>query len=144
MITLRRAYLPFDAGVMGRLIIEGHEFATLELPWRQNRISDSCIPEGVYRLRKRRSAVIKRSTGGEFEEGWEVTGVSGRTFIMLHPGNFASDTEGCIMPGWSHFWNATEGFGVRDSRPAFRALMKALDSRDEWDIDIRCNCPEYP
>lgn len=144
MITLSRAYIPFDGATLGILRVEGHEFATLEPPWRSNRVGESCMPEGVYTLRKRHSEVVKRSTGGEYSIGWEICDVPGRTYLMVHPGNFASDTEGCPLPGRSFAWIPDEGFMVNDSRNAFRQLMGILDSRGEWTIDIRVNQPEWP
>lgn len=144
MITLRRAYLPFGDAAMGCLVVGDKSFATLELPWRANRPSASCIPEGVYTLRKRQSAVVTRSTAGEYSIGWEVTGVRGRDWIMLHPGNYVRDTDGCILPGRRFGWHPELGPMVTASRDAFRDLMGVLADREEWQIDIRCNCPEYP
>lgn len=141
MISISRAYLPFDTGTFGALVVDGHEFATLELPWRDNSVSKSCIPEGTYRMRKRASTVIRRSTGGEYSEGWEVCDVPDRTFIMIHPGNWTSDTDGCLLVG-RQFWWSSEGPMVRSSRDAFRDLMGILGRRDEWEIAIGCNRPE--
>lgn len=143
MIGLHRAYLPFGAGTLGMLNVQGRHFATLELPWRGNKTYVSCIPEGVYTLRKRQSGVVTRSTGGEYSIGWEVADVTGRSHIMIHPANWTHELEGCIAPGVAHGWDE-DGPRVYSSRDAFRELMGILDSRDEWQIDIRCNCQEYP
>jgi len=89
-----------DAGTFGTLIIDGEEFChTAELPWRDNRVERSCIPAGVY------TCVWKKSPTW----GWcyEVTGVDGRTHVLIHKGNWAGDVElglktnveGCILLG---------------------------------------------
>jgi len=89
----------FEMGTPGRLEMPGFECHTMERPWHGNRVSESCIPPGVYPLRKRRSEVVRQASGGRYPEGWEVQDVPGRTFIMIHPGNTIDDSEGCILPG---------------------------------------------
>jgi hypothetical protein len=64
---------------------------TLELPWRQNQIRISCIPIGDYLVTKRWSK--------KFGQHFHVRGVDGRTYILIHPGNFYTDIEGCILVG---------------------------------------------
>ena len=134
----RFAYTP--NGTFGRLRVAGKEFFTVERPWKNNESNVSCIPEGQYILRMRDSGVVSRTTGGAYPRGWEVTGVQGRTFIMIHPGNTVSDLQGCIAPG--------KGLGVvggqwavSSSRPAFDELMTALGSQDEWAFTINFSNP---
>lgn len=68
---------------------------TLELPWRNNEPFHSCIPDtpgmDSYTLKLRWSKTHKQH--------FAVSGVPGRTDILIHPGNFFHDTEGCILPG---------------------------------------------
>ena len=144
MIKLSRAYLPMGRATFGSIRVGGGEFACLERPWLGNQRKQSCIPEGVYRLRKRVSAVVTRSTGGEYSVGWEVTDVPGRDWIMIHPGNYTIDTDGCILPGRGFSWHGQHGPMVTHSRDAFRDLMAVLDEREEWDIDIRVNSVSFP
>ena len=43
-----------DVSTMGKLFLNGEEFCdTLELPWKQNQRSISCIPAGQYDARLR-------------------------------------------------------------------------------------------
>lgn len=138
MISLRRFYT--GAATWGVLEVAAPPLptfacATIELPWRNNEQRVSCIPEGEYQLRMRPSPVVQRSSGGEFSEGWEVCAVPGRTFIMLHPGNWADNVLGCIAMGRSHVVMSGK-LAVSNSRDTFRDLMAALATRNEWTMTI--------
>lgn len=134
----------FNMGTFGSLHMpDGFGCVTVERPWQGNKVSQSCIPQGVYKMRQRNSEVVRRTTGGRYAKGWEVVGVPERTFIMFHPGNSIDDTEGCIMPGrefsaWDGKWTVT------NSQDTFDKLMKVLGGADEWDLDVRYFFPEYP
>ncbi len=87
-------------GTDGFLSIPELQFAcfTLELPWKNNQRDISCIPPGVYDLAWHESARHK---------AFMLKDVPGRSYILVHPGNFAGDTaagfrsdvQGCILPG---------------------------------------------
>lgn len=72
---------------------------TLEPPWRDNRVGMSCIPEGTYRCAKWKSPTF----GGVYL----LRSVPGRSYILIHWGNWAGDeekglyanTDGCILVG---------------------------------------------
>ena len=97
-----------DEGTPGRLTGMGVDFCTLELPWRDlngDGIGDpqmSCITPGEYQCAWHESP----------HHGWvyEVTGVKGRSHILIHSANFAGDTLkgwqsqllGCIALGLRH------------------------------------------
>jgi len=89
---------------------------TIELPWRNNQPSISCIPEGSYNLRQRFS---KR-----FGRHLEILNVPNRSLILFHPANNAlRELRGCIAP-------VTElvGQGLGNySRKAFRKLMDRVN-----------------
>ena len=96
----------------------------------------------MYDLKRRRSPVVERTSGGDYVEGWEVCDVPGRTYIMMHPANWPDDVEGCIGPGREY--KVLEGRnGVTRSRATFAQLMGRLDG-GEWRIDIRPFIMEYP
>ncbi|MEW8508938.1 MAG: DUF5675 family protein [Candidatus Thiodiazotropha sp.] len=89
-------------GTFGRLVLPGGaEIRTTELPWRDNARSKSCIPSGVYQVR-----YLAKSASGKYRDVYHVEGVSGRSGILIHAGNFAGDRElgyrshswGCILP----------------------------------------------
>lgn len=76
------------------------EFVTLEPPWRNNEKQVSCIPAGVYKVLPRWSA--------KYANHFHVQDVDGRSFILLHVGNYMasknpktgkSDSTGCILVG---------------------------------------------
>ena len=124
-------------GTFGEITLpDGTTLKTCEREWQGNKRGRSCIPQGIYTLRKRRSPVVERTSRGSHSEGWEVTGVPGRTYIMLHPGNTISDSDGCILPG-KGLGFVSGHWAVTSSQHAFDVLMSALDAQDEWIIDIR-------
>ena len=113
---------------------------TLEKPWRDNKRTLSCIPAGRYPL-------ALRTTGGfhrRYEEKFpvihkgtlEVMGVPDRTAILIHIGNRAKDTQGCILVGKS----ATEDF-VGNSTVAYMEIYpriaEALMNGEMVYIDIK-------
>lgn len=140
MIILRRYYTPF--GIWGDLEIEGKSFSTAELPWRGNKQNESAIPEGEYVLKLRDSPVVKRTSG--VDEGWEITDVPGRSYIMLHVGNWPlRDSAGCPLIGREKKIVDNAVF-VSNSQDAFDEFMEIADQKMEWDISIRPFRPEYP
>jgi hypothetical protein len=65
---------------------------TLELPDLGNQQNVSCIPEGKYDVAK----IYSPKKGMSFL----LYDVPGRSSIMIHKGNYNSDTQGCILPGY--------------------------------------------
>jgi hypothetical protein len=65
---------------------------SLELPWRNNLPDISCIPTGLYYVKKTNSPKFGSDT-------FEVMAVPGRKYIRIHPGNFTRQIEGCILLG---------------------------------------------
>ena len=63
----------------------------LELPDRNNETSISCINEGEYDCVKR----FSEKYGNHFH----VLNVFGRSYILIHHGNFYYNTRGCLLPG---------------------------------------------
>ncbi|MBW4970795.1 hypothetical protein KZY98_10025 [Croceibacter atlanticus] len=101
-LVLKRSY--FEKGTNGALFINGNLICfTIELPWKDNQRNVSCISEGTYEIVARHSH--------RFRNHLHVLGVSGRSLILIHPGNDAlKELRGCISPvsqlsgigkGWS-------------------------------------------
>lgn len=65
-------------------------FVTLELPNKNNLRQVSCIPAGKY--------VLKAENHPTKGKCFRVLNVQGRDGVLLHRGNFPSDTLGCILP----------------------------------------------
>jgi len=136
-------------GTFAKLVFPtGEEFVTVEKPWLSNAAFASCIPDGAYYLEKRYSPVVARTSGGEFSEGWEVLDVVGREYIMIHPGNWPGDVQGCIAPGkvYKVTQNKKSNWSpsVMDSRAAFGEIMALMDRFNDWVLDIRPFMMEYP
>jgi hypothetical protein len=89
-IEIKRTY--HLRGTNGLLFINGRQACyTIELPWRDNEVGRSCIPEGCYQLVKRFSP--------KFKDHLLVTNVPGRDLILFHPANNAvKELRGCIAP----------------------------------------------
>ena len=134
LILIRDTYS--DNGTVGKFFIDGEFFChTIERPWKNNESGVSCIPTGNYPLRLRYSPIIKRTTGGEFSEGYEVTDVPNRTYIMLHIANTSDNVRGCIGCGDSR--GEIDGLpAVLNSKTTFRKLMERLDEHSEWEIIV--------
>lgn len=91
-----------DQGTLGRVIGDGFSCYSLELPWRDNRVGESCIPPGEYEVKAHRSKRYRNSF-------W-LKSVPGRSAILIHAGNVAgaramgylSNSKGCILLGLRH------------------------------------------
>lgn len=135
MLLLERfAYSPL--GTFGKFHADDFWCFTVEQPWNHNQAGHSCIPEGIYTLKQRRSAVVLKTTRGAYTLGWEVTNVPDRTFIMLHPGNTMDDVEGCIAVGDQLGW-VNAKWAVLNSRNTFSRLMDALGEPDSIQLRIQ-------
>lgn len=69
---------------------------TLEPAWNDNKPGLSCIPAGTYKC------VFHH--GKYYQSVWKVLGVPGREDedILIHNGNFITDTKGSILVGNKH------------------------------------------
>lgn len=77
--------------IVGGLSFGKFQCRTMELPWRNNEPEISAIPEGVYLCGMRLSP--------KFGLVYHVSGVQGRTDILIHAGNIPANTLGCILVG---------------------------------------------
>ena len=113
-LILKRKYLP--EGTNGKIWLQQQLICrSIELPWKNNLIRKSCIPEGKYPLKKRFSERF----------GWHILidSVPNRSLILFHPANHAQkELNGCIAPVNSLIG---EGKGI-DSRKAFERLKKIV------------------
>ena len=113
-------------------------FKTLELTWLDNASRISCIPEGLY------TVVVRRSK--KYGRHLHVTGVDGRSLILIHWGNYAgsmnprtgkSDILGCILVGKAHL--DIDGDQIKDitsSKVTFKKIMSYVEDTDEIQIEI--------
>ena len=126
---LKLVRLPEYAGATpGILHVDGAPtFPTLELPWLDNARGISCIPAGMY--------TVRRIDSPTFGETFEVCDVPHRSEILIHPGNTVEDIKVCILVG-EYFGFIPPLFAVRDSRRAFKRFMALMDDVAESTIEV--------
>ena len=118
-----------DKSILGKLYLNGEFYGhTLELSWKDNKKSVSCIPKGVYEARKR---------GGDDSAKYkyqhiEILDVPDRSKILIHVGNYPKSTKGCVLLGRTRALNF-----VGDSRKAFYKLMYDLQDFEELEVIIK-------
>ena len=98
---------------------DGQIIYTLELPWRQNQIGKSCIPNGVY-------TVDRDHTGKQRWYRFRNEQTAPRTHIEIHPASRLSHLKGCIAPCFD-----IRG-GSRTSDPIAVDSLKACELLLEW------------
>lgn len=103
---------------LGFIYFDNFIYHTLELPWKNNKLFISCIPDGVYRC-----AIRQSPKNGEV---YELQGVSGRTYIQIHTANIASDLSGCIAIG-CRFGTQLGQLAVLSSKRANNKFKEALN-----------------
>lgn len=136
---------------LGRLSIDTGVFScfTLEDEARAVKLMhETRIPKGTYRLR------LKPLGSSRFDDGYlkrfgvgfhrgmiELMDVPGFTGVLIHIGNFESDTSGCILVGMGHVLDARGYHSVTQSAEAYRRLYPllrdALLAGDDVTIEIR-------
>ena len=132
MITVfSNRYESSDHGTFSAWSIPDFGFAChcLELPWRNNRTSLSCIPAGEYLVKIRKSP--------KYGIIFHVKDVNGRSYILIHPGNYAGDrtkgykthSEGCLLLGKKRGWLGKQK-AVLNSRITVRKFMNLMDNQD--------------
>lgn len=112
--------------VMGCIAIGADSFVTLELPWRDNKKGESCIPCGRY--------VCRRVCSPKFGDTFEICGVENRSNILFHRGNYYKDTRGCVLLGESVNISMES---ICESRKAFQRFMKCLEGVEEFNLIVR-------
>ena len=107
-----------DESTIGELFLNGERMCdTLELPYRDNQRSISCIPAGEYKVRLR----YPRESGTRDYLHLLVQDVKDRSYILFHRGNSAKDTRGCILVG-----QGTKQDIVHNSTLAMDLLIKEI------------------
>lgn len=113
---------------LGVLEIEGIDFPvfTNELPWKFNRPSESCIPDGVYKMVKMDSP--------NHGKCFDIQDVTGRSYIRMHSGNTYKDSKGCILAGFKAGILKNEE-AVLDSKNCIEYLYDKIE--DDVELHIR-------
>lgn len=118
--TLRRIEM-HSAYTLGVLKAPGFRCFTMERPWRNNEQNVSCIPTGDYDCKIRMSP--------KFGRVYMLLSVPGRSYILIHAGNTANDTYGCILLGKKAGYIESRR-AVLLSRPTLRRFMQVFGGED--------------
>lgn len=116
-----------------RLFREDNELfscVTLELPYRDNERSISCIPPGNYTVEHRYSETY----GNHFL----VKGVENRSYILIHYGNYYTNTEGCILVGEELKDIDNNGLvDITNSRNTLEDFVNAVPRQESFALRIK-------
>ena len=133
VLTIKRIALNPDS-TLGVMLEDTIPFClTLELPWKDNKPNESCIPKGEY--------LCNRVTKIKHGVCFEVFDVPNRTDILIHKGNFPTDSRGCIVLG-EQFEEALSPAAdkvvtaVLASGQAYHEFMMRLDKQDQFKLVI--------
>lgn len=122
LILLRNRKAVDDTGILGYLLSDSYQVCcTFELPYLDNEPFKSSIPVGTYKCKVKYSKAKGRVI--------QVLNVPNRDDILIHVGNTAEDTQGCILVGTQHSDN-----GVLKSRFAMGQLL--LNVPNSFDLTI--------
>ena len=117
-----------DKSTIGNLYLDGEWLCdTLELPWKDNQRSVSCIPAGQYKVRLR---TARESATRDYLH-LLIQDVPNRDYILVHIGNKSSDSRGCVLVGIG-----TEQDFVKNSRLAMELLMKEIINLGGTNINL--------
>ena len=117
-----------EESTIGELFLNGERMCdTLENPYINNERRISCIPAGQYKVRLR---TARESASRDYLH-LLVQDVPNRKWILLHRGNYASDTNGCVLVGLG-----TQHNKVNNSRLAMDLLMKEIINLGGTNINL--------
>lgn len=103
------------------------ECVALELPDRENEVRISRIPAGKY--------ICKIRTSPKYGKHYIVEDVEGRSFILMHFGNYYTNTKGCILLGRDFSDIDLDGhLDITNSRKTMALLVKIMP--DEFELTI--------
>ena len=118
---------------IGEMYVDGnfkcYTLEDVERPEGEKVYGQTAIPRGRYLVTITHSNRFGRDLP-------LVNGVPNFSGVRIHPGNFASDTEGCILVGLGKTENS-----ITQSRLAFDGLFleirNAIDNGEEVQIEIK-------
>ena len=115
-------------GTFGVLRINKNVFCvTLEPPDELNKTGKSSIPAQQYMCIKHKSP--------KFGNTFKVVNVPGRADVLFHSGNFAGQTEGCILLA-QYFGKLKGNRGVLNSGNTFDHFMEIMEKVGYFHLTI--------
>ena len=115
---------------------------TIEREWKFNRRFVSCIPPGVYNLVPHNGTKYKDTFALVSEENRiyqteaECTRSTDRYAIVLHPGSYASNFDGCIGSGYTRIGDGTR-WGVGETVKGTAWLIDYIRTEGIDQIEIK-------
>lgn len=129
-VTVERVYLPTET--LGSMYDQHGIFLckVMELPWKDNQRSISCIPEGIYK-------VIKQPPKEDRPYPYfRLPNVPGRSGILIHKISYVSGLKGCLGVGME--FKDLNNDGVPDIIRSGEALQMLIDTLpDEFELEIK-------
>ena len=122
--VLERVYL--KNGTLGIFDRNGLNIKTLELPDLSNYQNISCIPEGVYK--------VKKGVNTKGKNVFHVFNVPNRSGIQIHVANYTNQIKGCIAVGLKNGVKSNKCF-TSDSAKAFNLMHSQLP--DSFELEIK-------
>lgn len=116
---------------------------TLELPWKDNQRSISCIPEGKYQVLKMPPIPGDNPSTPEDESGgrhprpywhFRLPKVPGRSGILIHRGTDPNHSQGCILVGGRFKDYSSDAPGLAESGAKLQWMVDNMP--DEFDLLI--------
>jgi hypothetical protein len=103
------------------------EIKALELPNRDNKNSISRINAGKY--------ICKLRYSPKYKWHYHLQDVEGRTLILIHFGNYYTNTKGCIIVG--NAFTDINNDGYRDVTSSKKTLKRILEKMpDEFELMV--------
>jgi hypothetical protein len=103
---------------------------TIELPWKENKSSISCIPKGTYSVIFTLSPRLKKKT-------YRVVNVKGRDGILFHPANFSNQLKGCIAPCLNHADINNDGVIDGTSSRVATESLEGFFNKESFELTIQ-------
>ena len=106
-------------GIVGILSIDNDPFCvTMERPWEDNKANVSCVPVGIYAL--------KRITSPTFGDTFEIQDVpNDRKHCIFHWGNTIVDSRGCVLTGLK-IGRLGDDLAILASKDAYNEFLAAM------------------
>ena len=131
ILELIRLEENFDFGTFGVLKIDKELFCiTLEPRDEENATGISSIPAQQYEC--------KRYSSRKFPNTWQIMDVPERDKILFHSGNFAGETQGCILLA-QHLGKLKGHRAVLNSGETFSNFMKSTSKVSKLHLTITEN-----
>jgi hypothetical protein len=150
-LELKRSYQGADATVGQIVLPSGERLATLERPWVPKDKAPcgtkgvSCIPKGVYQLRRHSTESHPRTWALVCPPLWVYhwdedvpigqVGIA-RTLVLIHIANYVSELRGCIAVGLNAGREGNGRWKVSPSRNAMMELQATVPWTDDHSLEI--------